>query len=274
MTDISIIIVNWNTKDLLVNCVNSILSSKPKAAIEIVIVDNGSTDGSIEEMYKLKKSGKIQKIIENGKNLGFSKANNKGIRSSKGEYILLLNSDTEVKNGAIDELLAFTKNEKNIGVVGSQLLNHDGSIQASCFNFPTLSRAVRQYWFGEKNLYDKFYPKSNQPTAVDIVVGAALLITPEARQKVGLLNEKYFFFFEDLDYCRSVRSVGLEVYYLPSSKVVHFHGSTVRKVTTEDIAWKNLVPGSRIYHGVLMHYLINFVIWSGQKWQKIFKNTQ
>lgn len=274
MIDVSIIIVNWNTKDLVVNCVNSILASKPRAAVEIIIVDNGSTDGSLEEIHKLQKKGKIQKVIENGSNLGFSKANNKGIKSSKGEFVLLLNSDTEIKKSAIDELLNFAKNKKNLGVVGSKLLNKDGTVQPSCFNFPTLMNAIRQYWLGEKHLYDKFYPKTNQPTSVDVVVGASFLITPEAIKRVGLLNEKYFFFFEDLDYCRAVRNAGLEVYYLPSSQVVHLHGSSVQKVTTDESAWKKLVPGSRIYHGVLKHHLINFVLWSGQKLQKSFKNIQ
>lgn len=266
--DLSIVIVNWNTKGLLTDCLNSILDSKPKMSYEVIVVDNGSEDGSVEAIAKFKTKLKL-KVIENKSNEGYSKANNKGIRDAVGDYILLLNTDTKVVDSALDRLFNFAKDHPDAGVVGARLLNADGSLQTSCFKFPTLMSAMKEYWFGIKGSYGSYVPSGETPTAVDVVVGAAFLITPEARKRAGILNEKYFFFFEDLDYCRKVKSVGLKVYYLPEAKVIHYHGSTIRKTADADKVWKKLVPGSKIYHGLAMHYLINFVLWSGQKWRKL-----
>ncbi len=272
MIEVSIIIVNWNTKLLTQKCIESILKSNTKSTYEIILVDNYSSDGSVKIFREYLKAKKINKLIENNSNLGFSKANNKAIEVARGKNIFLLNSDTEIKNGAIDELVNFANANKNIGVIGSRLFNADGSIQASCFNLPTLSRAVRQYWLGQRGVFDKYYPKEENPTKVEAVVGAAMFVTENSIKKVGLLSEKYFFYFEDLDYCRAVAKAGLSVYYLPSSHVIHYHGSSINKITDKNDAWKKLIPGSKIYHGTLMHYLINLVIWSGQKWQKFFKD--
>lgn len=265
--DLSIVIVNWNTKGLLVDCLNSIIASKPGMNYEVVVVDNGSEDGSVEAISKFKNNLKLT-VIENKTNEGYSKANNKGIKLAAGDYIFLLNTDTKVLDKAIDKLFDFAKSHPDAGVVGARLLNSDGSLQPSCFKLPTLVGAVKEYWFGIKGSYGPYVPKGDDPVNVDAAVGAAFLITPEARKRAGILNEKYFFFFEDLDYCRKVKSAGLAVYYLPEAKIIHFHGSTVRKTADADKVWKKLVPGSKTYHGVLMHYLINFVLWSGQKWRK------
>ncbi len=267
--NLSIIIVNWNTRKLLVDCVKSIVSSKPNLRYEIIVVDNGSSDNSVDVVNRLKI--KNLHIVENGENLGYSKANNIGIKRAKGEYILLLNSDTKVKNNAIDSLYEFAESHPDAGVVGSKLLNADGTLQTSCFRFPTITNAVREYWFGQKGLFGKYTPQGNEPVAVDVVVGASFLITPKALKKIGGLDEKYFFFWEDLDYCREVRRHGMKVYYLPTSEVIHYHGSSVRKIVRKDDAWRKLIPGSKIYHGLVKHYIINGVIWLRQKWEKVFK---
>ncbi|MBX4205572.1 glycosyltransferase family 2 protein [Candidatus Microgenomates bacterium] len=258
---LSIIIVNWNTKDLLRDCIKSIISSKPKISYEIIIVDNGSTDGSIEMIEKMKNI----LLLKNNRNLGFAKANNQGMKKAKGDYIFLLNSDTKIKEDAIDEMYEFAESTLDAGVVGARLLNADGSIQPSCFHFPTILNVIKQYWFGAKGLTDKYFPKGNKPSLVDIVVGAAFLITPRARKNVGLLDEGYFFFFEDFDYCRRVNRSGLKTYYLPTAEIVHYHGSTVRKIVDNNNAWRNLIPGSKRYHGLIGHYIYNFILWSAQK---------
>lgn len=266
--EISIVIVNWNTKDLLLGCIKSIIASKPKMDYEVIVVDNGSTDGSVEALDIFKKKLNL-KTIKNSENLGFAKANNQAINKSSGKYILLLNSDTEVKDDAITKMYNFAKTTDDAGVVGAKLISSDGATQPSCFHFPTLAGAIKHFWFGVSNAYGSFYLEGDSPQEVDAVVGACFLITPKARAKVGLINEKYFFFFEDLDYCRKVRSVGLKTYYLPSANVLHYHGSTIRKVEGTKEVWKKLIPGSKIYHGLVVHYLINFVIWTSQKWKKL-----
>ena len=180
---------------------------------------------------------------------------------------MLLNSDTEVKKDSIQKLWEFAQDHPDAGVVASRLLNPDGSIQPSAYRLPTIWMAIRQYWFGEKNLFDKYIPKT--PT-VEVAVMASFLITPICFKKVGLLNEKYFMIFEDFDYCRKVKEVGLKIYYEPKSEVIHYHGESGKNLADKENQWRRLIPGSIIYHGVAKHYILYFILWTGQKFQKLF----
>lgn len=272
---ISIVIVNLNNKDLTLNCLKSIANNIKEILFEILLVDNGSNDGSIEAFKSLAKDkfwkGKL-KLLQNKTNLGYAKANNQGIKIAGGEYVLLLNNDTLLNKDSIKNLLSFVENNKDVGVVGSKLLNIDGSTQMSCYNFPTVVNAIKEYWFGQKGLFEKFVPSGDSPKNVDAVVGAVFLMTRESLNKVGLLDERYFAYFEDLDYCRRVWKKGLKVYYLPSSEVTHYHGATFKKMANESMQWRKLIPGSKIYHGVIKHYIIFIIMWLGQKWEKYFSN--
>ncbi|MFC1625716.1 glycosyltransferase family 2 protein [Patescibacteria group bacterium] len=272
MTTLSIIIVSFNTKELTVGCIESIYKQKPEFGFDIMVVDNNSNDGSVEELKKLALKHKSLKVICNKDNSGYAKANNQGIKVSRGKYTLLLNSDTIVKKNALTSLVEFAEKTSDVGVVGSRLFNIDGSMQMSCYRFPTITNAIREYWLGEKGLFEKFAPKGNKPTEIDAVVGASFLITPEARKKVGILDERYWAYFEDIDYCRQAWKAGLKVYYLPASEVIHHHGASFKKAgPDESKRWRRLIPSSKIYHGIFKHYLINAIIWLGQKWQKLLK---
>ncbi len=257
MKDLSIIIVNYNTPDLVQDCVSSIKSSKTKLNYEIIVVDNGSD----KRPSKLKDCT----LIVNKENLGFAKANNQGLEIAKGKHILVLNSDTLVEEGALDMLFSFAENTGDAGVVGPRLLNKDGSLQKSCFNFPSIKNAILEFWFNKKGAYQKFAPETTNPVAVDAVVGAAFLITQKAKKRVGKLNEKYFMYFEDLDYCRKVKKAGLKTYYLPQAQIVHYHGASGKKLKKASDQWKRLIPASKIYHGTVKHYLLSAIIWSGQR---------
>ncbi|MEK7470407.1 MAG: glycosyltransferase, partial [Patescibacteria group bacterium] len=243
--DLSIIIVNYKTSELVKACVTSIKKYPPKTSYEIIVRDN-SVD-----------------------NVGFAKGVNLGIKKAKGGYILLLNSDTLVKKGSLDKLLEFAKSRSDAGVIGARLLNKDGSLQESASHSPTIWSAMREYWFGEKGNFGLYAPKSGMPTEVDSVVGAAFLITPQALKKVGGLNDKYFMYFEDLDYCRKVKRAGLKVYYLPEAEVIHYLGASGKNIAVSDNQWRRLIPASKIYHGTVVHNLINFILWTGQKFGKI-----
>ena len=259
--ELSIIIVNYNTADLVVSLITSIFKSKLKTSYEIIVVDNGSNDDLLEKIKKINlgKSKKEQvKVIENEQNLGFAKANNIGIARARGEYVLLLNSDTIVKEGSIDKLVSFAKERSDCGVVVPRLLNKDDSIQASVFQFPTIWRAVSQYWFGEKGVLNKYYPLGEEPTIVPVAVMAAFLITPKARERVSRLNEKYFMYFEDFDYCRNLEKYNLKIYYLPTAEVIHFHGASGG-------VNENLIESAKKYHGFINYYIFTFILWSGQK---------
>ena len=269
---LSIIIVNLNTKDLTVGCIRSIQKEAKDISFEVLLTDNGSNDGSVEALKRIKKESFWKDkftLILNDSNTGYGKANNQGIRKAKGKYILLLNNDTVVHKDALQNLVKFADKTPDVGVVGSKLLNIDGTLQMSCFNFPTITNAVKEYFFNQKGLFDKFAPKGKLPTTVDSVVGAVFLITPKAKKLVGILDERYFAYFEDIDYCRQTWKNGLKVYYLPDSVITHYHGATFKKLADESQRWKKLIPSSKVYHGLIKHYIINAVIWSGQKWQKL-----
>lgn len=239
MVEVSIIIVNFKTPKLTRECVEAIKKSDSKTKYEVIVIDNSND------------------------NVGFARGTNKGIRKAKGKYILLLNSDTKVKKGTIDKLIGFAKIHNDAGSVAPCLLNQDGTVQASVFRFPSLVKALRQYLFGEKGLLDKYAPKNT--TEVEVATMAAFLITPKALKKVGLLNEKYFMYFEDFDYCREIKRAGLKVYYLSEAGVIHRHGASGKEIADQLNQWRRLIDGSKIYHGFLMHHLIRIVTWIGQK---------
>lgn len=268
MPKVTIIIVNYNTEDLIVDCIESIIKSKPKLEYEIIVIDNASTDGSLPLLKRMKDKFRI-KLTENDRNVGFAKANNQGIRKAKGKHILLLNSDTQVEKDNLDLLYNFAKSNPDCAAVVPKLINSDGSGQGSVFKFPTVIRVMSQYWFGKDQNLDKYTPKGKKAIPVEVASMAAFLITPRARKKVGLLDERYFMYFEDFDYCRRVKMAGLKVYYLPNAKVVHCHGASGKNIAEPQLQWKRLIPSSKIYHGVLKHFLINAIIWSGEKINKL-----
>lgn len=269
---LSIVIVNLNTKDLTIGCLRSIQKESKNLKYEVLLTDNGSNDGSVEALKRLSKEqywrDKIT-LIFNNSNTGYAKANNQGIKKAVGEYILLLNNDTIVHKHALQNLISFADKNQDAGVVGSRLLNIDGSLQSSCYHFPTITNAIKEYLLGQKGLFEKFAPNGHEAVIVDSVVGAAFLITPKARKLVGILDERYFAYFEDIDYCRQVFRNGLKVYYLPNSVITHYHGATFKKLADDGQRWKKLIPSSITYHGFVKHYLLYIILWTGQKWQKI-----
>lgn len=260
---LSIIIVNFNTKDLLKKCLESI---KLPFDYEIIIVDNASTDGSLQSINSLEWPN--LKIIHNKENLGFARAVNQGIKESQGEFILLLNSDIIVKPKVIDKLVAFARQYPEAGVVGGKLLNLDGSTQGSCFNLPTVGWIIKEFWFGQKNfsVTQKYAPLGDKPIEVESVIGAVFLIPRKIINKIGLLDERYFMYFEDLDYCRRVRKNGYKVYYLPEAEFIHAHGASGKNISSQTHKW--LVESSKIYHGKFKYYLITLIIRLGQKFFK------
>jgi GT2 family glycosyltransferase len=267
---LSVIIVNFNTENLTSDCINSVVKSNPGINYEIIIIDNGSEEKSKikEQISKLQSKKQRARLIENKGNLGFAKAVNQGIKAAKGKFILLLNSDTLINRGSINRLVAFAQRTPGAGVVGARLLNPDGSVQPSCYHFPSVKNAIIAYWCDGKNLLDKYAPETI--SLVDAVIGGAFLITPKALSAVGLFDERYFMYFEDLDYCRRVWEKGLTVYYFPEAEVIHYHGASGKNLAKGSNQWRRLIPSSKIYHGLVKYYLIYFIMWSGQKWQKIF----
>lgn len=269
---LSIVIVNLNTKDLTVGCIRSVQKEAGNIPFEVLLTDNGSNDGSVEAFQKIKKEAFWKDrftLILNDTNTGYAKANNQGIKMARGKYIFLLNNDTVVHKNSLQNLIKFADSTPDAGVIGTKLLNIDGTLQMSCYHFPTITNAIKEYYLGYKGLFEKFAPSGSEPTTVDSVVGASFLITPEALKRVGILDERYFAYFEDVDYCRQTWKNGLKVYYLPDSVITHYHGATFKKLGDDNNRWRKLIPSSITYHGWLKHYILFLILWTGQKWQKL-----
>ncbi len=224
MIDLSIIIVNWNTREHLLRCLKSVFQSEEGRPWEVIVIDNGSQDGSAEEARRLFPG---IRLIANERNLGFARATNQGINIASGKYLLLLNPDTEVKGRAIEELVAFMEGHPDAGIAGGQLLNGDGSRQNSIANFPSLATELlnksllRRLFPGKFPGKEKNYPS---PIEVDSVIGACMIAKREALEQVGVLDEDYFLFLEETDWCYRMRKAGWKVYHVPQAEIVHFQG--------------------------------------------------
>jgi len=230
MVDLYIIIVNWNTKEFLLPCLRSIIEGGQGTGWEVIVVDNGSRDGSREEVKKVFPSAHL---IENEKNFGFAKAANQGLQKASGRFVLLLNPDTQVKNGAIERLVSFMDAHSDVGVAGAQLLNADGSKQNSIANFPSLGTELLN-----KSLLRWLFPKKfpgkernySEPIEVDSVIGACMMVRRDALDQVGLLDEDYFLFLEETDWCYRMKKAGWKIYHIPQAEIYHFQGKSAEEV--------------------------------------------
>jgi len=269
---LSIIIVSYNTADITVNCLKSILQDKglKTTPYEIIVIDNASSDDSVLEIKKFKKTFDIRNLtLEiNQSNLGFAKACNQGAKLAVGKYLLFLNSDIQLVDNSLISMLSYLKKHHYIGAIGPQFLNPDLSLQPSVFPNQTVLNAFKEFWLGHP-AYSKYQPAGHLPQPVWAISGGALMISSALFVHLGGWNEKYFFYFEDLDLCRSLHRRHKQVYFYPSAKIIHYHGLSGKNLTNTSDQWRRLIPGSIKYHGLMIHYLINFIIWSGQKWQKL-----
>ena len=190
------------------------------------MLDNGSQDGSADEIRK--KFPSIH-LIENERNLGFAKAVNQGLQKASGKYVLLLNPDTQVKNGAIERLVSFMDVHSDVGLVGAQLLNADGSKQNSIANFPSLVTELLNKsllrWLSPNRFPGKEKSYAG-PIEVDSVIGACMVVRREAMEQVGLLDEDYFLFLEETDWCYRMKRAGWKIYHVPQAEVYHFQGKS------------------------------------------------
>lgn len=261
---LSIIIVTWNTAEITQKCVQTV--NKFLKDPEIIIVDNDSKDNTI----KLLSKEKNVKIIKNKTNLGFSKANNIGLKHASNEFVLFMNSDIELIDDSLDNLLRYFKENENICLIGPKFLNPDMTMQASVFPKQTIFNAFREFYLKQKNTYSKYIPKTDQPTKVWAISGACILIRKSLLQSIGGWNEKYFFYFEDMDLCRQINKLHKDIVFYPQSKIIHRHGASGVKLADSSKQWRRLIPGSKQYHGLLKHHLLNSIIWSSQKVKKLY----
>ncbi|HOY61064.1 MAG TPA: glycosyltransferase family 2 protein [Candidatus Woesebacteria bacterium] len=264
-SQLSIIIVTWNTADITLKCVQSIKKYLKNLNYEIIIVNNASTDDTVT---KLKKEGGVV-IVENESNLGFGGGNNAGAAVAKGEYLLFLNSDMELIDNKLIEMYEYLTSHPDVGIIGPKFLNIDLTPQGSVWPPQTISNAFKEFWLGH-NTYSKYVPASKEPIEVFSVSGGAIMMKDSLFKKVGGWDKRYFMYFEDLELCRQIRKLGYKIYYYPDCKVIHRHGTSGKDLTDISNQWRRLIPSSKIYHGHFKHLLLFLVTWSGQKWQKLF----
>jgi hypothetical protein len=227
--DISVVIVGWNAQHYLELCLESLRKTPPQRSMEVLVVDNASTDGSIE---MIESKFPWVKLIKSPENLGFSRGNNVAIRQAQGRYIALVNPDVIVFPGCLDALADFLDQNPKVGNVGPKVLNPDMSMQSTCRRFPTLwnnfcsaTRLERLFkvspFFAGEHM---FYFPHDRTLAVDVLVGCFSMIRRGAFESVGLLDEGLFMYGDDVDWCRRARKAGWEVVFYPGAQAIHDRG--------------------------------------------------
>lgn len=225
MPDVSVIIISWNTKQHLLNCLNSLSNSKGYTQ-EIIVVDNGSSDGSCEAVEN---QFPEVRLIRNKENLGFAKANNIGIRASTGRYVCLVNSDVIVLENCIKSLVEFMDRNPNAGMAGPRILNPDRTLQVSCRHFPSVWNNLCQA-LGLNRLFPKSplfsdwfmdYWDHDSTRSVDVLSGCFWMVRRKTIDEVGLLDENFFFYGEDIDWCRRFHNDSWDVVFYPEAEAIH-----------------------------------------------------
>lgn len=233
--DLSIIILNYNTCELTLKALRSVYASRTGYQFEVILIDNASSDSSVE---KIREEFPQVQLIENEENVGFSKANNQGMRIATGRYVLLLNSDTVVQTDTLEIMVRFMDEHPDVGASGCKVILPDGSLDKACRRgFPTPSASF-YYAFGISKLfphvprfnqYQLGYLNPDEEYPVDCLVGAFMLVRRKAIDEVGLLDEQFFMYGEDVDWCYRIKQAGWTNYYYPKTHIIHYKGASSRK---------------------------------------------
>lgn len=271
---LSIVIVNWNTCQLLRDCLESLLADPDSGRWEILVVDNASADDSVAMVQRC--FPQVQ-LLASPENLGFSRGNNLALEQARGEYLLLLNSDTRVECGALGALVAFVAGQPRIGAAGPMLLNADGSLQLSCGIVPSLRTEIVH-----KLLLHRLFPffklagwDHRSARAVGWVSGACLLIRRQALEEVGPLDPAIYMCCEDLEWCMRLAQKDWQIFYYPFSRVVHLEGQSIRKnlgqmlvISQQSLFYlfqKHFGPGHLLFLRLLtlVEMVLRSILWGG-----------
>jgi GT2 family glycosyltransferase len=229
MIDLSVAIVSFNTKRILLNCIQSVYTTTKSLCVEIIVVDNASQDGSAEAA---REACPDAVVITNPDNRGFAKAVNQALAVSAGRYFLLLNSDTLMEDGALAKMVEYLDAHPEVGALGCRQRTAEGRILRSAFAFPGLREHVLNFGLfkalapGSSGKYAHPWEDSRTPQDVDWINGACMVVRSEVLRGLGGLDERYFMYFEDVDLCLRIRRLGHRIIYLPEAQIVHFVGSS------------------------------------------------
>ena len=256
--ELSIIITSYKNPELLKVCLDSIKKNCSIKECEIIVADSETQEKT--EIMMREDYPEIT-FIPSPKNIGFGATMRRGYQASRGEYVLILNSDIIVKAGSVEKLLDYLKNNPAVGVVGPKLLNFNESLQYSCFRFYTpLTIVYRRTFIGKlafaKKQIDTFLMKEfdhNTPKEVDWVMGSAMLVRRKNIEKVGLIDERFKMYFEDTDWCRRFWENGFKVVYSPDSQMYHYHGkgsadkNAIISLFTNRLAWIHITSAVKYF---------------------------
>jgi GT2 family glycosyltransferase len=239
LLDLSIIIVNWNTSGLLCQCLNSIYSSGSKFSFEVIVVDNGSGDDSVS---MVETNFPSVTLIKNWQNLGFAHGNNQGLSIAKGKYFMLLNSDTIVLPNAFDMLIQIADEHPELGAIGPQILNLDGTIQESWASFPSILSELLGRNFRVRKLV------GNTPYAYDVdwIMGACMLVRATTVADVGTLDDDYFFYAEEMDWCYRIKKNNWKIWYITNAQIYHLGGGSSHRSSLPQLCL--------LYKGKLLYF--------------------
>ncbi|MCF7885393.1 MAG: glycosyltransferase [Candidatus Marinimicrobia bacterium] len=239
--DISVIIVSYNVKEFLQQSLLSLKKTLKNLDSEIIVVDNASVDGSARIV---KNEFPEINLIENERNSGFAKACNQGLEIAQGKYLLLLNPDTLLQEDTVPTMIRFFENHPEAGAAGCKILNADGTLQKACRrSFPTPSVAIPKMlglsrFFPKNKLFGKYnltYKDPDELTEVDAVSGSFLMLRKEVYKKIGGLDEDYFMYGEDLDFCYRIKDAGWKIYYVPDTQIVHYKGESAKLASFDNL---------------------------------------
>ena len=278
--DLSIIIVSWNVRELLRDCLHSLCETAGDLRLQIIVVDGASADGSADMV-----AGAFPEVelVRCDENVGFPRGNNMGLARATGRYLLLLNPDTIVQPGALQTLLAYLEAHADVGLVGAQLLNPDGSIQHSRYRFPRLSTGFfESTWlqpYAPQRLLDHYYLRdqpSDRPVEADWLNGACLFTRREIAATIGGLDEAYFMYSEELDWCRRLKTAGWRIVYVPEAQIIHYVGqSSEQAVTARHINFNRAkLRYFRKYHGALAAGLLRLFLLKSYLWQILVEGAK
>lgn len=263
---LSVIIVSWNVRNDILNCLCSLDGALSSRSFETIVIDNASSDGSV---WEIRKEFPKVKCIDNGRNYGFAKANNQGVKSAKGEYLFFLNPDTIMHSGTLEYLIDFMDNNKDVGMCGPKLLNDDGSIQRSVRRFPSYRGALYRFTFLRyfkifKNSYQSWLMRDfdyKSQRDVDQLMGAALLVRRSIIEKQGGFDERYFMYYEEVDLCYRIKQNGWRIVYLPQACITHLGGRSSQQVPAAKriMMLKSMLKFFRKHRGIGITFLFNCV---------------
>ncbi len=274
MFDLSIIILSYKSKSDLGRLLPSVYASKTGFGYEVIVVDNGSGDGTADwaESQIQNPEYKNLKVVRN-KNTGFAHGNNLGISRSSGKYILLLNPDTKIEADTLEVMLRFMEARPEVGISGCKVLKPDNSLDlASRRRFPNPWNAFARLFLKHNKNYNMLDSDENQPQEVDSVMGAFLLIRRSVMEKIGLLDESFFMYGEDIDWCWRCKEAGFQVWYYPKTKITHFKGSSSKKTPFKALAWfhEAMWVFYRKHYSRRYPFFMNWLVWCGIRSRLVF----